>query len=677
MIDQSWGSEPEETGGVADLKRRDADNALVLGLTDDFLKISSEEELMQVVGAKLAAHLELDSYSFFDFDEGRGELTNSTNWSSPDVPDLRGTYRLAEYVSDDFIPGMRLGSIYVINDTQNLSPTIAQWASQLQVRAGIVIPYQRDDTWKGCFAVTDRHPREWRREEVELVRHVASRTFPQIERIRAVKQLASSNRSLHAILSSIQDDFYVLDRDWVFRFVTPTFTARTGREPKDFLGRNIWELLPKHVGSELYKNLHIAMEKRETRRFDSPGKYTDGWYITTAFPWEEGIAVLATDISKLKQVERALQESEARYRRIVETANEGIWEIDKDVRTTFVNQRMAEMLGYRADEIMGRSPFEFLFPEDTIAGEQRLDRARAGRPTRAGEFRYRRKDGSALWTLATSSPQLDEQGNFLGSFAMIMDITESRRAREALRESEAELRVLNASLEQRVMEKTAEVRNLAADITKAVQRERSRLSHVLHDDLQQRIHAIRMQLSLLRDELQNKDDKARHEATDIERQLSQVLELTRDLSIELNPPILREEGLAQAIGWLADRSLLRYGLRVKVGAEEPFAIPDQELHVFLVNCVRELLFNTVKHAEASRAEVILRRLGDRLQIEVSDDGKGFAEPEAEEQRGEGDESVTLGIPAMRRQLTVFGGIMEIVSVRGTGSRITLTVPISR
>ncbi|MGE5463170.1 MAG: PAS domain S-box protein, partial [Syntrophothermus sp.] len=149
----------------------------------------------------------------------------------------------------------------------------------------------------------------------------------------------------------------------------------------------------------------------------------------------------AQDITERRQAEKATQASEEKYRRIVDTANEGIWEIDRDTKTIFVNTRMAEMLGYTVQEMIGRSAFEFVFPEDHSDGEQRIARAKRGVGVRSNEFKYRRKDGSAVWVLVSSSPQLDKQGNFIGSIAMTMDITERKQQELALRASEESLRL--------------------------------------------------------------------------------------------------------------------------------------------------------------------------------------------------------------------------------------------
>jgi PAS domain S-box-containing protein len=156
-------------------------------------------------------------------------------------------------------------------------------------------------------------------------------------------------------------------------------------------------------------------------------------------PESEYVNLYFSDITKRTRAEEAVRESEEKYRRIVETANEGIWEIDKDTRTIFVNRSMAKMLGYTPEEMMGRSSFEFVVPEDYSEGEHRLERAKQGVPSRAAELRYQRKDGSTIWAIASSTPRFDEQGNFIGSMAMITDVTERKQAEENIQRLNGEL----------------------------------------------------------------------------------------------------------------------------------------------------------------------------------------------------------------------------------------------
>ena len=109
-----------------------------------------------------------------------------------------------------------------------------------------------------------------------------------------------------------------------------------------------------------------------------------------------------------------LVDSQARYRRIVETANEGIWEIDTKVETTFVNARMAAMLGHGVSDMIGRSPAEFLYEEDLLQLEANFEQMRAGRHASQVEVRFKRKDGTTLCALLETSPILDGAGRFEG-----------------------------------------------------------------------------------------------------------------------------------------------------------------------------------------------------------------------------------------------------------------------
>jgi PAS domain S-box-containing protein len=135
----------------------------------------------------------------------------------------------------------------------------------------------------------------------------------------------------------------------------------------------------------------------------------------------------------LQASHQLLQVSEQRYRNIVETASEGIFvaNADEDAKITFVNARLAEMLGYAPDELLGRSLLEFMDEEwREVAREKR--RLCISGPAKRYDFKFRRRDGSALWTLASCTAMTDECGQFAGVLGMLADITERKRAAEEL-----------------------------------------------------------------------------------------------------------------------------------------------------------------------------------------------------------------------------------------------------
>jgi PAS domain S-box-containing protein len=138
---------------------------------------------------------------------------------------------------------------------------------------------------------------------------------------------------------------------------------------------------------------------------------------------------------------RDLQESEQKYRHFVDTANEGIWAIGPDALTTFVNAKMAEMLGYSKEEIIGRPVTDFIFNEDKPMYLQRLENRRKG-ISENFEQRLRCKDGSALWVVVSANPILNGGNNFAGAFDLVTDITESKRIKDIM---QARLRLLEFS----------------------------------------------------------------------------------------------------------------------------------------------------------------------------------------------------------------------------------------
>lgn len=187
------------------------------------------------------------------------------------------------------------------------------------------------------------------------------------------------------------------------------------------------------------------------------------WFLTRAIPVRNAEGSITawfgttTDIHDRKLAEEALRASEARFRAIVETANEGIWLIGADARTQFVNAHMAAMLGYTPAEMIGRSAMEFIFPEDEPNHRERVGRNLAGEFERF-EIRFRDKDGAAIPVLASTSALRNELGQVSGALGMFSDISEKQRLeeRQSLLMRELQHRVKNTlSTVQSLMNSTA------------------------------------------------------------------------------------------------------------------------------------------------------------------------------------------------------------------------------
>ena len=153
------------------------------------------------------------------------------------------------------------------------------------------------------------------------------------------------------------------------------------------------------------------------------------------------------DITERKLTETALQESEFKYRQIVELAEEGIWVIDGNALTTYVNHAMARMLGYSELEMFGRSLFDFMDEPEKQQSLDNVERRKQG-IGETHEFKFKTKDGQDIWTYLSASPVLDEQGNLLSCCALVYNITDRKEAEQQMLQLTTDLKRSNEELEQ-------------------------------------------------------------------------------------------------------------------------------------------------------------------------------------------------------------------------------------
>jgi signal transduction histidine kinase len=268
----------------------------------------------------------------------------------------------------------------------------------------------------------------------------------------------------------------------------------------------------------------------------------------------------------------------------------------------------------------------------------------------------------------------------------------------ARRRAEEGLRAAHAGLEQRVADRTRELaevnealrreiaerqraqaelvehetrlRDLAAEVVLAEQRERRRLAAHLHDEVGQILALSQIRLARLR----QLDDPDRRESMSdaLEGLLEEAISRTRSLTCELSPPVLYELGLEAALRWLAEQFGRQSGVAVAVERQgQPPAQVSEDVRVTLFQVARELLANVAKHARASRAKVALHWQAGEAAVVVEDDGVGFEAPAMSGPRV----SDSFGLFSIRERLRHQGGKMEIDAGRGRGSRITVRLPV--
>jgi PAS domain S-box-containing protein len=153
-------------------------------------------------------------------------------------------------------------------------------------------------------------------------------------------------------------------------------------------------------------------------------------YLTHPVEPDELLATVKA-LLRIRQAEAEARESQARYRRLVDTALEGVWTIDAGARTTYVNRQMAVMLGYGVEEMLGRSFYDFMDAVERAEAEDNFERRRNGL-RELHDFRFRRRDGSDLWAIVSAIPLVDDDTGFAGVLALVTDITERKRTEDEL-----------------------------------------------------------------------------------------------------------------------------------------------------------------------------------------------------------------------------------------------------
>jgi PAS domain S-box-containing protein len=272
-------------------------------------------------------------------------------------------------------------------------------------------------------------------------------------------------------------------------------------------------------------------------------------------------------------------------------------------------------------------------------------------------------DGRRRSAINNALPIRDGEGRLVGAAVAMVDVTPLKR-------TQRELRRLNETLEARVAERTKQVNDLAAALTLAEQRERRRISQLLHDGLQQHLFGTRLQVGFLESSGLAGDEAAIRAQTErLEGLLDEAVQITRTLAIDLSPPVLENEGLEAALSWLVGHMRELHGLEVDLAVEGPCELPGLERRVLLFHLVRELLFNVVKHAGTGAARVEVTDEGERVRICVEDEGAGFDVEPAARAPGEG-----FGLYSVRERLGLFGGTFEVDSQPGRGTCATITIP---
>jgi PAS domain S-box-containing protein len=359
---------------------------------------------------------------------------------------------------------------------------------------------------------------------------------------------------------------------------------------------------------------------------------------------------------------------------LLESTGEGIFGIDLDGRCTFINRAGAEILGYPAEQVIGRNMHYLIHHAHGDGRHYPVDECpifRAfwqGLPCRIDSEVLWCADGSCFPAEYSSHP-IVEDGVVVGAVVTFVDISERKQAEEMMRQA-------NDELEHRVEERTqalsgalAQLRELSAYLHTVREDERTRIAREIHDELGSLLVALKMDVNWLGKRVAGDLDLGR-KLQSMGRMIETAVDNVGRIMTDLRPSILDHQGLWAALEWqaqeFAESSEIRCDSRIVIESGTP--APTSSLAIAVFRIFQEMLSNVARHAQAGAVTIRILVCDAILTVEVIDDGRGAPAAAFASHRA-------YGVLGMRERAGHFGGELVIDSGPGTGTAVRLRVPL--
>jgi len=354
----------------------------------------------------------------------------------------------------------------------------------------------------------------------------------------------------------------------------------------------------------------------------------------------------------LQAREAELRQSEERFRALVQNSSDVTGITDKNGIILYRSPNFQTTLGYTVADALGKSIFDYFWPEDLPRARNRLAAlVRVSGDTQRDEYRLRHQDGSCRFIESTSSNHLEDPA--IGGIVFnYRDITKRKQAQGRLKESRQRLHVLSRRL------------------VEVQETERRHLARELHDEIGQALTVAELNLQAM---LQSPGTDALaprlKESLEV---VEHVLEQVHDLSLNLRPSMLDDLGLEPALRWYTDRQAALAGLHAEVRADPLEQRLDPMIETECFRVAQEALTNVVKHAKARTVIVEVTTNDQQLHLSVRDDGVGFDVASVREQAVRG---ASLGLLSMEERAVLAGGGLQYHATPGQGTEVHAWFPL--
>jgi PAS domain S-box-containing protein len=655
-------------------------------LADHLHRATSTDETFSAAMEAILGALECDRASILLFDEN--DRIRFVSWCGLSDGYRAVTERCLPWRQDDRNPQpIAINNI----DTSELEPTLKATVKAEGIAALASIPLISNGKLIGKFVAYCNGPHVFSESDIELGITISRQLVFALERQRAAEALRQSEERFRAIVETSPECVKLVSSEGTILHMNAAGLAMVGAPSVEaVVGQSAYDLVVPEdrerfrafnekvcrgeKGSLEFEISSLLGARRQMDTRAVPLRQPDGQVVQLA---------ISRDVTLRKRAERTTGLLAA----IVDSSDDAIISKNLNGVITSWNRAAERLFGYLADEAIGQH-ITLIIPADRRNEETEiLARIRRGERVDHFETVRIRKDRTLLDISLTISPVKDLNGTVTGASKVARDITDRKRAEEALRESENRFRTLSERLDSEVRARTRELELRNADVMRQSEQlrelswqmlriqdeERRHIARELHDSAGQLLTVLAMNLSTLIRKAQEEAPELAESAEEARELVHQLTNEIRTNSYLLHPPLLDEEGLQSAISWYVRGLTERSGLEIAFKISEGFGRLPREMELAIFRLVQESLTNIHRHSGSKRATIEISRTPEQVLLEVRDEGRGISrEKLADIQlRGAG-----FGIRGMRERARQFSGEMSIES-SGKGTLFRVTIPVSK
>ena len=412
------------------------------------------------------------------------------------------------------------------------------------------------------------------------------------------------------------------------------------------------------------------------------------------FEWEGlerrliGCGGTLQDITERKVAEEVLRQQRERYEFVAEGSDVGFWFCDLPFDKVIWDKRVKRHFWLPPDDspVTMEIFYSLLHPEDREPTRKAIENSIQNNEQYDVQYRTIAPDGRQRWVRANGRTFYDKAGRPVRFDGITQDITARKRAEDALRASESQLRDLAQNLDRQVQARTAELqarneqmlhaaqglKELSGRLLQIQDEERRRVARDLHDSAGQMVTALDLELGSLAEEIRKSAPQLGKKLESSQKLVQQLHREIRTTSYLLHPPLLDEAGLNSALSWYAQGVSQRSGIEIQLEIPDDFGRLARDLELAIFRLVQESLTNIHRHSGSKTAAIRLTRSPEEVWVEIQDQGNGIPAQRLEKilEGGSG-----VGICGMRERLRQFGGDLRIESSeRGTKVFVSVSIP---